>query len=178
MLRRAMLALLAAAPLPVRAQTAERPEKSSADDFARSAIPAGRELAHPVVEGAAGPTPASIVAIHQATRDVTDRNFQGLVLAGGPKSYRALPLPALDLAPGQFEIEVLSVFLANANRDARQEIFVLYTYHRNGSQEDDGFATAVYEWNGKAFANSAVAAQLTGLKTQASIRARLKKLGH
>ena len=149
----------------------------SFDDFGKTVLPAGRELAHPVVAGDFGPGKGNLVVLHQAASG-SDRNFAGVVLSGGPAEYRAWTLPPLRLIPGQFEIEILAVFFANANRNPDPELFVLYSYHRNGSQDDDGFAVAAYEWKGNGFAELPLAAKLTGLKTAAAVKQKLKQLGY
>lgn len=159
------------------AQQVRRAPGMSLADLGKSILPAGRQLAHPVVTGDFGPGKGNVVVLHQAASG-SDRNFGGVVLTGGPAVYRSCTLPPLNLLPGQFEIEILAVFFANANRDPAAELFVLYSYHRNGSQEDDGFAVAAYEWKGGTFAALPLAAKLAGLSTAAAVKARLKQLGY
>lgn len=54
---------------------------------------------------------------------------------------------------------------------------MLYSYHRNGSQQDDSHGVYVYDWTGRDFVSlDAVGAKLAGLDTAAKVRARLRTL--
>ena len=114
--------------------------------FAARILPKGMELAHQPVEGRFGPGAGNVVMLFRRTDDA-DSNYIGWVLTPQAKHV----LPKMREIPAHFQIEVQSVFYANADSDAAAELFVLYSYHRNGSQDDDSTAVYVYDWTGKEF---------------------------
>ncbi len=153
-----MLAGIAVAVLFAAAQDLE--------GFAKSHLPAGTELAHPVVAGAFGPAGRHIVLLYRPESDDSSE-FQGMVFLNGE---RPQPLPALGLVPNQFAVEVKAVFFDGA------QLFVLYGYHRNGSQADDSHACAVYRWRDTEFLRVPdVERKIVGLSTAAAVRERLRR---
>jgi hypothetical protein len=169
-LKFAWLALLMAQDLMTR--EAREPLRT----FASRALPKGTELAHLPLEGRFGPGAGNVVLLFRRTDDVNS-NYSGWVLVPvAPSKYSRYVLPEMREIPGHFQIEVQAVFYANADSDPALELFVLYSYHRNGSQDDDSSAVAVYDWTGKGFVSlEAVEKKLAGLKTAAAVRASLMK---
>jgi hypothetical protein len=167
-LRLACLALLLAQDLVTR--EARKPLRT----FAARILPKATELAHLPLEGRFGPGAGNIVLLFRRTDDVNS-NYTGWVLVPAAASkYTRHVLPEMREIPGHFQIEVQAVFYANADSDPASELFVLYSYHRNGSQDDDSSAVAVYDWTGKEFVSlEALEKKLAGLKTAAAVRRAL-----
>ncbi len=155
--------------------------------FAARVLPKGTELAHQPLEGRFGPGAGNVVLLFRQTGAV-DSNYTGWVLvpanAASRATYTKFPLPKMREIPAHFEISVEAVFFANADSDAAPELIVLYSYHRNGSQDDDSTGCYVYHWTGKEFVSmEALERELAGFKSAAAIRAklaraRLKPNGH
>jgi hypothetical protein len=154
-----------------------RPGESTTDLVSRL-LPKGTELAHPPVTGTFGPGPGNIVVLFRTAND-TNTNYTGWVLVpAGAGKFHHYVLPAMPEIAGQFEITVEAIVFANADNDSRRELLVLYSYHRNGSEQDDSHAVHAYKWDGRAFvAMEKLDEQLAGLKDAASVRRKLKTLG-
>ena len=171
--------LLASTTVAVAQETVTRQPKEAPADFAARLLPQDRELAHTVVEGTFGPGPGNIVILFRARNDV-NTNYTGWVLVpAGSSRYRKYELPAMPEIPSRFEITVNAVMFANADKDAAREMLVLYSYHRNGSEDDDSNAVHAYDWTGRGFTGMAgIDRNLAGLKTAAAVRRKLKSMGH
>jgi hypothetical protein len=136
------------------------------EQFAKAHLPAGSELAHPPVAGSFGPPGRHIVLLHRPESD-DDGRFRGTVFLNGE---RPQALPSLDLIPNQFATEVKAVFFDDS------QLFILYAYHRNGSQADESHACAVYRWRGTEFVSAPdVERKIAGLSTAAAVRQRLRR---
>ena len=136
------------------------------DQFAKAHVPAGMELAHPAVPGTFGPAGRHIVVLYRPESD-DSAEFKGIVFLNGE---RPQPLPPLGLVPNQFAIEVKAVFFDST------QLFILYGYHRNGSQADDSHACAVYRWRDTEFVHVPdVERKIVGLSTAAAVRQRLRR---
>jgi hypothetical protein len=102
-----------------------------------------------------------------------DGEFKGVVYVEGKRAHE---LPALGLIPNQFAVEVKSVFFENAAGGSRPELFILYSYHRNGSQSDDGHACAIYQWRDNQFVRlPAEEKKVVNLATASAVRQRLRQ---
>jgi hypothetical protein len=135
------------------------------EQFAKAHVPTGSELAHKPVAGTFGPPGRHIVLLHRPESDDAGE-FRGTVFLNGE---RPQTLPPLDLIPNQFAIEVKAVFFDSA------QLFILYGYHRNGSQADDSHACAVYRWRDTEFVRVPdVERKIVGLSTAAAVRQRLR----
>lgn len=106
-------------------------------------------------------------------------NYTGWVLvpdAAASDSYRKEALPELALANGLFEVEVKSIFAADADADPGQELCVIYSYYRSGSGEDGGYATEVYKWVRDQFVRlDAAGDSVVGLRNAKQVRAKFGK---
>ena len=78
---------------------------------------------------------------------------------------------------GLFEIQVKSIFFAQADKDKELELLVLYEYYRNGSRTDYGDAVYVYDWNGTSFVSlEELGDKLVGLRNASAVRRKLSAL--
>ena len=100
-----------------------------------------------------------------------DGEFKGIVYVEGKRPYM---LPGLGLIPNQFAIEVQAVFFEKAAGGSEQELLILYSYHRNGSESDDGHACAVYQWSNNQFVRlPGEEKKVLNLATAAEVRRRI-----
>ena len=131
------------------------------------------ELAHPAVVGSFGPPGRHTLLLYRPQFE--DGEFKGTVYLGGGGEHFS-ELPALGLIPGHFATEVEAVFFDKAGPGGTGlDLFVLYSYHRNGSESDDGHACAVYRWRGDRFVSLPdVEKRIAGLATAAAVRKRLR----
>jgi hypothetical protein len=146
-------------------------------DIAKRLLPENTELAHPAVELSLPASEHSIVVLRRPA-DGVSTNFEGFVLVPHPGkscSYEKFALPKMIEPPGRFEIRVEAVFAAAAGAPNRRDLVVLYAYHRNGAEGDDGYASYIYAWNGSGFESQPrLADQVVGLKTASAVRAKLR----
>jgi len=141
-------------------------------EFAKSHLPDGTELAHPPVAGSFGPAGKHIVLLYRPMNDSGE--FKGSVYIGGE---RASELPEIGLIPNQFAIEVQSVFFEKPPAGASADLFILYAYHRNGSESDDGYACLIYRWRDNRFVRvNDLEKKVTNLPTAAAVRRRLRQI--
>jgi hypothetical protein len=150
---------------------------ANSQELAKSVLTEKTELAHPAVDLSLPSSPRSVVLLVRPANDV-NTNFEGWVaVPTGTAScaYRTYGLPPMTERPGRFEIEALAVFAAAAGPQRKRNLVVLYRYHRNGSEQDSGYASKVYEWTGNGFEFQAKLADLVvGLKTASAIRSKLR----
>ena len=175
----ALLALVVLATVEAQEPAPPRLPRETLAHYAARILPPGSELAHTPLEGRFGPGARNTLILFRATNDV-NTNFSGWVMvpgtSGAPAKLTRHTLPAMREIPGHFEIAVEAVFYANADSDPAPELFVIYSYHRNGSQDDDARATAVYDWDGHGFLSlEPLEEQIAGFKTVAAIRAKLAR---
>jgi hypothetical protein len=146
-------------------------EAQSLEQFAKDHLPAGMELAHPAFAGTFGPVGRHIVVLYRPAGE--DGEFKGTVYLGSERPHE---LPPMGLIPNQFTIDVKAVFFENAAGGPEPELFVLYAYHRNGSEADDSHACQVYQWRNDHFERvPAVEAKVAGLATASAVRQRLRR---
>lgn len=147
-------------------------------DLAKELLTDKTELAHPAVEVSLSPSEHSVVVLVRPSDDV-NTNFRAWVLVPGNIAscrYRSYELPKMVEPPGQFDIEVRSVFGVTVGREKRRDLVVLYRYHKNGSEQDSGFGCYVYAWNGQEFVSEPkLAERVVGLKTAAEVRSKLRE---
>jgi hypothetical protein len=145
--------------------------------FATRLLPAGMEIAAKPVELKLSPLGKVAVVLLRPTD--SSSNYTGWVLVpdpAAPDSYRKEALPELALANGLFEVEVKSIFAADADADPGQELCVIYSYYRTGSGEEGGYATEVYKWTRDRFARLDPAGDsVVGLRNAKQVRAKFAK---
>ena len=148
-------------------------------DFALRIIPARTELAHEVVQGVFATFTKNMVILY-STPKAQSSAFSGWVLMPATNgTYQKFTLPIEADLSGRFEITAQAVFFANADKDAQQELFIIYSTYRNGSGEKEGNAVHVFDWNGKEFvSHTEVENKLSGLPTAKAVRRKLKILGY
>ena len=155
----------------VPCHTGERPA-----DVSKRLLTDATELAHPAVELSLPSSRQSVVVLSRLRNDV-NTNYQGWVLirTEGPVcSYRKFALPAMIEPPGLFDIEVEAVFVAAVGPERQRELVVLYRYHRNGAEQDNGYGSYIYRWDGAGFVSQPILAdQVAGMRTAAAIRTKL-----
>jgi hypothetical protein len=131
------------------------------------------------VQGAFAANARNLVILYNLP-ETQSAAFAGWVLtpaADGAYQKFALPIEA-DLS-GRFEITARAVFFANADKDAQQELFILYSSYRNGSGDKEESAVHIFDWNGQEFvALTELEHRLSGLPTAQAIRRKLKSLGY
>ena len=148
-------------------------QSQSLEQFAQSHLPKGMELAHPPVAGSFGPSGRHIVLLYRPEADDTGE-FKGTVYLGGERPH---DLPPLALIPNQFAIEVKAIFFEQTAGSVEPALFILYGYHRNGSEADDGHACAVYQWRDNHFVRSRdTENKVARLATASAVRLRLRQL--
>lgn len=170
--------------LPSQAQDLLESKSGEAiKSFAERVIPRDCKLAHDVVVGTFGPSSNNIVILFTppySPSEPGDNNYRGWVLIPDKERvgmYRKELLPPMEEVAGLFEIQVKSVFFAQADKDKELELLVLYEYYRNGSGTDYGDAVYVYDWNGKSFVSlDEVGDKLVGLKSASAVRRKLSAL--
>lgn len=135
------------------------------------------ELAHPAVEVSLPSSPHSVVVLAQPKDDV-NTNYQGWVAVPvhtGSCGYRIYELPPMMEPPAAFDIKVMSVFGATSEAGKRY-LVVLYRYHKNGSEQDSGYASYVYKWQENKFeSQQKLSDQVAGLSSAAAVRNRLRR---
>lgn len=145
--------------------------------FAKRLLPAGMEFATKPVELKLSPLGKVAVVLFRPTDGSS--NYTGWVLVpepAAPNSYRKEALPELALANGLFEVEVKSIFAADADADPGQELCVIYSYYRSGSGEEGGHATEVYKWARDHFIRlDAAGDSVVGLRNAKQVRAKFGK---
>lgn len=155
----------------VPCQAGDKPQ-----DTAKRLLTPNTELAHPAVEVSL-PAEHSIVVLRRPKDDV-NTNFEGFVLVphqGQSCLYEKFALPKMIEPPGRFDIRIEAVFAATTGAQNRRDLVVLYAYHRNGAEGDDGYASYVYAWNRSGFESQpSLSDQVAGLKTAAAVRAKLR----
>lgn len=108
-------------------------------------------------------------------RDSTSQsNYIGLVLSpssASPSLYRRSNLPAMDEAPGLFEITVRALLAAGTP----SALVVQYEYYRTGSGQSPDTTNIVYHLRPGAVAvDTAATAAVRGIRATTEIRARLE----
>jgi hypothetical protein len=171
-------------------ESLERKSGETLKAFAKRVIPKDQALSFPVVTRTFGPAANSIVIIfHPADREghdkltESDSRYTGWALIPdkeNSQTYRKWVFPPMG-EPPVFDITVKAVFCAQADRDKELELFVLYKRIKVGPYDPYGnpvsYAVNVYDWNGKAFVEmDDVIFKLNGLKTEASVRRKLRSL--
>lgn len=148
------------------------------ETFVNNALPEKTHLAHKIVTAVFGPSGRNVVALVRPAN--TASNFTGIVLVPAHsrnrryKKYTLTPMQEID---GRFDITIKSIFTANADKDAEQELVVLYEYYLTGSGNDSGYAACVYDWNGRGFVTlGSVNDKLANLRTSAAVRDKLKAM--
>ena len=145
--------------------------------FGKRILPADTEPATKAVEMKLGSLGKVGVVLFRAQD--SESNYTGWVLVpdpAAPGSYRKEVLPPMVLANGLFEVNVKSIFGAEADADAGPELCVLYAYYRTGGGEAGDFASEVYKWSGDHFVRLEEASKLTvGLRDAGQVRARFAK---
>lgn len=131
------------------AQSLTRRSGETLQNFGARIIPAGKKLAHTVVEGDFGSSRGNIVVLFQES---DYREFSGWVLVPDGAGYRKYVLPEVRL-PVSTKIE--AVFFDNADRDPDRELLILCE-HISGAGRYPGnvtpfWTTYVYDWNGSGF---------------------------
>jgi len=185
-LRRAMIGTLAlVGPLLLlagrsRAADLSRHPHEPLVAFARRLLPAGMDFATKPVELKLSPLGKVAVVLFRPTDGTS--NYTGWVLVpdpAAPDSYRKEVLPELALANGLFEVEVKSIFAADADAEPGQELCVIYSYYRSGSGEEGGYGTEVYQWAQNRFVRlDAAGDSVVGLRNAKQVRAKFgKQLG-
>lgn len=171
MLLQMFLPLLCAAD--TRCLSAANPE-----GLAKALLTERTELAHPAVEVSLTPSEHSVVVLIRP-RDDVNTNFHGWVAVPGNTpscQYHSYELPKMVEPPGLFDIEVRSVFGATVQSEKKRDLVVLFRYHKNGSEQDSGFACYVYGWNGQGFVSEPkLADSVVGLTTAAAVRSKLRE---
>jgi hypothetical protein len=160
-------------------EVVKRQASETLKNFALRIIPAKTELAHDVIQGAFATSTKNLVILYD-TPNAQSSAFSGWVLTpaiDGTYQKFALPIEA-DLS-GRFEVTAQAVFFANADKDAQQELFIIYSGYRNGTGEKEWHAVHIFDWNGKEFvALTELENKLSGLPTATAIRRKLKTLGY
>jgi hypothetical protein len=137
-------------------------------------LPPGDALAHPAIEGSFGPAGKHILLLSRLVND--DGEFKGTVYLNGDKPSA---LPEIGLIPNQFAIEVKAVFFEKPPGAANLDLLILYGYHRNGSESDDGHACLIYRWRGHNFVRvEELEKKVANLDTAAAVRRRLRQVEH
>lgn len=117
------------------------------------------------------------VAVVLFRGDHSGSNYTGWIIAPatGSTPARKFVLPAMPTADGTLEIEVASIFTAEADGDRTfPELMVLYEHNPAGGGEPN-FATEVYQWTGTAFTSlPKVSERLIGLRNAGQVRAKLR----
>lgn len=148
------------------------------ETFVNNALPEKTELAHKIVTAVFGSSDRNVVALVRPVN--TTSNFTGIVLISADarnEAYKRYTLPPMQEIDGRFDIMAESIFTANCDKDAEQELVVLYKYYRTGSGNDSGFAACVYDWNGRKFVTlESVSDKLVNLRTSAAVRDRLRAM--
>jgi hypothetical protein len=147
--------------------------------FALRIIPAKTELAHQIIQGAFATSTNNLVILYN-TPDAQSSSFSGWVLTPATDgTYQKFILPIEADLSGRFEITAQAVFFANADKDAQQELFIIYSTYRNGSGEKESNAVHIFDWNGKEFVPlTEIENRLSGLATAKAVRTKLKALGY
>jgi hypothetical protein len=162
---------------PSHAAEISRHPREPLVSFAKRLLPAGMEFATKPVELKLAPLGKVAVVLFRPTDGSS--NYTGWVLvpdAAASDSYRKEALPELALANGLFEVEVKSIFAADADADPGQELCVIYSYYRSGSGEDGGYATEVYKWVRDQFVRlDAAGDSVVGLRNAKQVRAKFGK---
>jgi hypothetical protein len=141
------------------------------EQFAKAHLPEGMEFAHPPVTGFFGPPGKHVVLLYRPRRD--EGEFKGVVYLD--RSDKGFDLPPMGLIPNQFAIEVKAVFFEKPAAAAAADLFILYAYHRNGSDADDGTACLVYRWQDRQFVRvPELEKKVTSLATADAVRRRLR----
>src|SRR4030095_5648095 len=146
------LLVMVLAPADVAGQEVfKKKALESTESFAKRVLPPKTELAHQVVVGSFGPSANNILLLFRP--ELESSNYTGWVLMpdNSPSSYRKVVLPPMEEIPQHFDITVLSVLYANADKDKELELIVLYEYYRTGSGNETGNAAYIYDWNGREF---------------------------
>ena len=111
-------------------------------------------------------------------KDDVNTNFEGWVLVlreGQPCAYEKFILPKMIEPPGLFEIQIEAAFAAAVGAKRERDLVILYRYHKNGAENDSGYASYVYFWNGSGFESEPkLADRVVGLKTAVAVRNKLR----
>jgi hypothetical protein len=158
----------------VPCQLGDRPQ-----DIANHLLTDNTELAHPAIELPLPSSEHSIVVLRRPKDDV-DTNYQGWVLVPVESqvcSYRTYELPKMIEPPGLFEIHVEAVFGATVGAKIQRDLVILFRYHRNGAEHDNGYASYIYRWTGSGFESQPkLAGEVVGLKTATAVRSKLRSV--
>lgn len=153
-------------------------ENESLTAFVKRIIPPDSELAYKIVTKNVAKGRALIVVLFR--QKFSSSNYSGWVLTpsrSSPYLFLKFVLPPMKEIENHFDIAVNGVFFEDINYNNRPELFILYEYHRAGSQMDDGYSIYVYELDANTFVILDKATKvLGGLKTEKAVRAKLKKL--
>ncbi len=153
----------------------QRDSKQSIAEFAKSVLPEGAELIHPVVGVSLKEAPNTVVAIYRDKSQAT--NFSGLVLIPGDKSleYRKTYLPPMKEADGIFDIAVKSVFAKKNKSNNNNGLVVLYGYYRLGSGGESGSAGYFYTLDDNTWQiDDSLSEKLESVKNAQQAKAKLK----
>lgn len=184
----------------LKAQTVKRQAGETTEAFVQRLAPATMELAHPVIETTTWDSTAKAIVAFYGYDDTADVNtgynkiYGHLYLPAGNSNYRDISFGPIEEDGGYPEI--ISVFFANADKDAARELVVICQYmQRHYDYSGDAYETFIFdnpsgqskltefnkleehfrgcdcEWrNGKT--------ETAKFKTAKEIRAELKKLGY
>lgn len=131
----------------------------------------GRELAHPIVAGAAGPY-ARVEVVLTRPAEVSGGQFSGIVRAGGRRI--ALPGPS-DQPEPFFILEPRAVLFMSVDRSRRNGIVVLYHSSRIGPGHGTDRRALVYRLErDRAVRLPALEERLEGAHDATAVRRRLR----
>lgn len=139
-------------------------------------LPEGEQLAHKIVSGAIGPWKTAQVLLTQS-KEVLDGPFSGKVVANpGEKDEVTYDLQPPYDAQAPFLITVRAVMFRSIDRSTQKALIILYSVTKIGPQQPTEYESAVYKWNGEAFARvDTLEAKLAGARTSREIDKKLNK---
>lgn len=157
-----------------------RREGETLQNFGARIIPAGMQLAHPVLEGNFGSSRRNIIILFH---EDDYREFTGWVLIPEGTSYRRYILPEVRLP---VSTKIKAVFFDNADCDSERELLILCE-HISGVGRYPGnvtpfYTSYVYDWNGSGFTwleDTTFDLDAVGqTKTVRGVRRLLRRLGY
>jgi hypothetical protein len=157
----------------VHAEVIARHPNESFEALAKRLVPLDAELATGAVELTLGSLGKAGVVLFEPAGSLTYSGWVFVPTGTASTSYEKTVLPPLNVAEGRFQIDVKSVFAADADGDASPELCVLSHYYQNGSGDQAYYATDVFKWDGKRFVLFEAATQASiNLKNAKQVRAR------
>ena len=154
----------------------DRHARETIHAYAKRLLPPSTELSTKPVEVNLGALGKAIVLLFSPSEGVA--NYTGWVLVPSSASatdYKRYVLPPLEIVDGIFDIDVKSIFAADADRDGSPDLCVLARFYRNGSGEEAYTATDCFGWTGSRFHLIDTGSQSVGLKNAAAVRAYFAK---